>query len=152
MLIFHDLLCIRGTLEAIKVEEPVTCNHNLRSTSSSSTSSIMTTIVVNKDLTNNSFDKTTDCDASSSTSVESSSQEGSRQQEVQEETMEVTSQGSSQSEENVGGESKLVKITVISLDGVVAKKFLFGNNRQRNLDMAVLTALNILRIKLLSNK
>ncbi|MGC6434259.1 MAG: competence/damage-inducible protein A [Crocinitomicaceae bacterium] len=45
-----------------------------------------------------------------------------------------------------------VWIALASSDGVVAKKFLFGNNRQRNLDMAVLTALNLLRIKLLSNK
>jgi len=45
-----------------------------------------------------------------------------------------------------------VWIALASSDGVVAKKFLFGNNRQRNIDMAVLTALNLLRIKLLSNK
>lgn len=45
-----------------------------------------------------------------------------------------------------------VWIALASEDGVVAKKFLFGNHRQRNIDMAVLTALNLLRIKLLGIK
>lgn len=45
-----------------------------------------------------------------------------------------------------------VWIALASEQGVIAKKFLFGNHRQRNIDMAVLTALNLLRIKLLEIK
>jgi nicotinamide-nucleotide amidase len=44
-----------------------------------------------------------------------------------------------------------VWIAVASENGVKAKKFLFGNHRQRNIDMTVLTALNMLRLELKNN-
>src|SRR6056300_825431 len=78
------------------------------------------TIVVNRDLPN-SIGVTKDCDISSSTSVESSSQEGSQQEEVQD-ARDVAINGCTQLEDTVG-EPKLIKITVISLDGVVTKKY-----------------------------
>jgi hypothetical protein len=79
------------------------------------------TIVVNRDLPN-SIGKTKDCDVSSSTSVESSSQEGSQQEEVHHSGDVAISSGCPQLEDNAG-EPKLIKITVISLDGVVTKKY-----------------------------
>jgi hypothetical protein len=78
-------------------------------------------IVVNRDLPNP-IGVTKDCDISSSTSVESSSQEGSQQEEVQHSGDVVISSGCQQLEDTAG-EPKLVKITVISLDGVVTKKY-----------------------------
>jgi nicotinamide-nucleotide amidase len=43
-----------------------------------------------------------------------------------------------------------VWIAVAHPDGVVAKRFLFGDNRARNIQMSVLTALNLLRCQLAS--
>lgn len=79
-------------------------------------------IVVKRDLPN-SICMTKDCDVSnSSTSVESSSQEGSQQEEEVQDAVDVAISGCQQLEDTAG-EPKLIKITVISLDGVVTKKY-----------------------------
>ena len=43
-------------------------------------------------------------------------------------------------------------ISVAGTDGCIAKKYLFGNNRQRNIRLAAVTALNRLRLKILSSR
>jgi nicotinamide-nucleotide amidase len=53
-----------------------------------------------------------------------------------------------------GSEQKPVGTVWIAVAGperVFTKKFLFGNNRQRNIDQSVLSALNMLRLELLNN-
>ena len=42
----------------------------------------------------------------------------------------------------------LVWIAIATKDGVITKKHQFSNNRERNLKMTVLSALNLLRIQL----
>ncbi len=53
-----------------------------------------------------------------------------------------------------GSEQKPVGTVWIAVAGprrILTKKFLFGNNRQRNIDQSVLSALNLLRLELLNN-